>query len=853
MESSRRKTDVLKDVVAFVEVWSSNRKENYSKTFMQQLQDMGAMVAKSFSKQVTHVVFKDGFQSTWKKAKNAGAKLVSVLWVERCREAGAHVDESLFPAINEHEGIPENFLKRHRCMQPKDFIEKSPENDKRLQRKFDKMVKDLEAQKAAVGAEIPVLMFGEEDSIIYSPCIAEQSKAMEKRLKEMIEKRENLSPTEEQVKDQLNTSYDDVFGTSEGKSETTRLLTNVCKRTQQTFECTPVIPTTDCDIEMRKKNKINCQVNCGDVTVAAKNGKCGKKSRHKVKLSTNVKGESVSTASTVKKESQSNDFYLKQKTVEYGLENNAADLSNYSLIDSVKSNSDVGSPILEKKCSSKSREKREQQSHLSPLSSTVEKLAISEDGIAQLIGIPSKCLDSLLSREETSLYEDYFSPTNLKENQKMMRRASVGLLPQKSPSPPLLCLEKQMQRHKKRKQLADTDKPDDTNCRKRARSIGNILSDNEHYLEETKKSKIVQKLFFDCIDTRATPEVCESRTSVRENVSFHSPTDKTVSKDCLEKCDELKCLHPRGPLAEEPNVVEKRNNNRCLKSVALAELEPVESLKPFGKLNYTKGEGQLDVVKHKGPASVSTCGTSTEKPAGKKQDNHLPTTVQSSENETSCCDTQKKSKEIDQAHRCDLESKKTRKIKKPSKTLVMTSMPSEKQNMVIQVVQKLGGFSFSDNVCESTTHVVAGSIRRTLNIIFGIARGCWILSYDWVLCSLENGHWIPEEPYELSDHFLAAPICRLQRHLSAGEHQQTLFGSQPLMFISPVSQPPCNSLRELILLCGGKVCKSLRQAGICIGEYNGKKVPETKYLSEQWILDCITQHKTCPIEKYVLQ
>lgn len=55
-----------------------------------------------------------------------------------------------------------------------------------------------------------------------------------------------------------------------------------------------------------------------------------------------------------------------------------------------------------------------------------------------------------------------------------------------------------------------------------------------------------------------------------------------------------------------------------------------------------------------------------------------------------------------------------------------------KQNTVIQVVNKLGDFLFSDDVCETTSHVVIGSPRRTLNVLLGIARGCWIVSYEWV-------------------------------------------------------------------------------------------------------------------------
>lgn len=55
-----------------------------------------------------------------------------------------------------------------------------------------------------------------------------------------------------------------------------------------------------------------------------------------------------------------------------------------------------------------------------------------------------------------------------------------------------------------------------------------------------------------------------------------------------------------------------------------------------------------------------------------------------------------------------------------------------KQHIVDQVVKSLGGFLIVDRVCESTTHVVSGGHRRTLNILLGIARGCWILSFEWV-------------------------------------------------------------------------------------------------------------------------
>uniref|UniRef100_A0A2K5J0S0 Microcephalin n=1 Tax=Colobus angolensis palliatus TaxID=336983 RepID=A0A2K5J0S0_COLAP len=141
-------------VVAYVEVWSSNGTENYSKTFTTQLVDMGAKVSKTFNKQVTHVIFKDGYQSTWDKAQKRGVKLVSVLWVEKCRTAGAHIDESLFPAANTNEHLPSLIKKKRKCMQPKDFNFKTPENDKRFQKKFEKMAKELQRQKTSLASQM---------------------------------------------------------------------------------------------------------------------------------------------------------------------------------------------------------------------------------------------------------------------------------------------------------------------------------------------------------------------------------------------------------------------------------------------------------------------------------------------------------------------------------------------------------------------------------------------------------------------------------------------------------------------------------------------------------------------------
>ncbi|NWH94561.1 MCPH1 protein, partial [Aegithalos caudatus] len=193
-------------ISAFVEVWSYNRTENYSKTFEQQLLDMGAKVSKTLNKRVTHVIFKDGRLTTWRKAQKMGVKIVSVLWVEKCRETGVHVDESLFPAVDTNEGLllP---TKKHKCMQPKDYVEKTPENNRKLQRRLNQMAKELALQKTAVNAEtdVPVLLFEDNGSLIYSPAnkIKDQCNAMERGIKDMKQRGENLSPTGSQMTQSL--------------------------------------------------------------------------------------------------------------------------------------------------------------------------------------------------------------------------------------------------------------------------------------------------------------------------------------------------------------------------------------------------------------------------------------------------------------------------------------------------------------------------------------------------------------------------------------------------------------------------------------------------------------------------
>lgn len=54
------------------------------------------------------------------------------------------------------------------------------------------------------------------------------------------------------------------------------------------------------------------------------------------------------------------------------------------------------------------------------------------------------------------------------------------------------------------------------------------------------------------------------------------------------------------------------------------------------------------------------------------------------------------------------------------------------RSLVTQVLAKLQGFSVAQDVTDRTTHVLAGAPLRTLSVLLGLARGCWVLSWEWV-------------------------------------------------------------------------------------------------------------------------
>ncbi|GAB1293022.1 Microcephalin [Apodemus speciosus] len=897
----------LKDVVAYVEVWSSKGTENYSKTFTKQLEDMGAKVSKTLNKQVTHVIFKDGYQSTWDKAQKTGAKLVSVLWVEKsimavvsprqgmrnqsragssegacadsaqlrssrssrpvrakmsfsgngpihiCRMAGARVDESLFPAVNTDEHLPNLIRKKHKCMQPKDFIPKTPENDKRLQKKFEKMAEELQRQKAALGLlcvalavlgltvdqaglelrnppasasqsagitddAVPVLVFESPCSLVYSSPV----NMMKRRLQEMKEKRENLSPTSSQMLEQSQQNpcvslFETSFNSSHQPLSSDESFDSV---SHLSFES----PCGDQERKLGRSANDMAGMTCLSSPVLKASSFYGSASPNPLRQPSPQKApdspskESISlqkdglgaVADSERKQAAGASQGMPDEKhclspKESIIEGHVVHLAPKSSSTKRKGALHLGSPPevkLKRRCKRKSA-----------LAVQLFKSGPSLQSTARLTpGTPDV---------EASLYEDYFSPDNLKERNS--ERSSPKAQPPASPS---LFHCRGLSKWERKNMLEMCD----FTCigkKQRSTNISDLISKSAYSLEKPDKEDVNSaSTCLPLVETSANNSPRHPRQPGPQLREDTGPEGSSQADTLYSPAHLITALRGSGKEPRDPSDEESSPREGTTPPAAASPEEEAHSC------NLSVGEDCNVQKPAEEKESVATGCTESVKNGPRGPD----------PSDSSCTDFVRPQEK----------PKNCKKEEKPTRTLVMTSMPSEKQDLIMQVVSTLKGFSFAPEVCETTTHVLVGKSVRTLNVLMGIARGCWILSYEWVLLSLELGHWISEEPFELSETFPAAPICRLERHLSAQQYQGTLFANQPKMFIAPASSPPRAKLCELVLLCGGKVSPAPQLASLIIGPYKGKKEARIQYLSEKWVLDSITQHKVCDFNNYQL-
>ncbi|XP_003690194.2 rRNA methyltransferase 2, mitochondrial [Apis florea] len=172
--------------------------------------------------------------------------------------------------------------------------------------------------------------------------------------------------------------------------------------------------------------------------------------------------------------------------------------------------------------------------------------------------------------------------------------------------------------------------------------------------------------------------------------------------------------------------------------------------------------------------------------------------------------------------------------------IVTTGLSNEDKDIVRNVVRALGSAKIELKVTKSTTHVVTTGVR-TINLLHGIIRGCWLVNFEWILKSLENNAWLNPEKYEMAHFSKAVLENRKDRQLFGKSYVPELFTACGYIYVEKNTIPPYNVLKDLIKAAGGCITENPEIAKIIIG---------VEGLKETWILDCITSGELQPYNQY---
>ena len=107
--------------------------------------------------------------------------------------------------------------------------------------------------------------------------------------------------------------------------------------------------------------------------------------------------------------------------------------------------------------------------------------------------------------------------------------------------------------------------------------------------------------------------------------------------------------------------------------------------------------------------------------------------------------------------------------------IAMTQMEKEDRSLAEELSRRFGVLGYRNTVTSETTHLVCGQNKRTINTLKAMLRGCWILTREWLLESLEEGYWVEEKKYELVAFSPAVKLLREERQTFRGVFQSDLF------------------------------------------------------------------------------
>jgi len=169
----------------------------------------------------------------------------------------------------------------------------------------------------------------------------------------------------------------------------------------------------------------------------------------------------------------------------------------------------------------------------------------------------------------------------------------------------------------------------------------------------------------------------------------------------------------------------------------------------------------------------------------------------------------------------------------------------------VQGVTLLGRFEVCDRQSDQAVgchvYVLGNGGRRTGKLLDAIARGCWVVTVDWVLASISEGKWKPFEEYEATDIYPGAKIARE----SIGSKAKGLFNGEKVG-IAGTPRMPIREISSLIESCKGTLsdyrCDYLIVASSATwSELDEMESSKCSRVTEKWFFDSIANWKLQPV------
>jgi len=155
-----------------------------------------------------------------------------------------------------------------------------------------------------------------------------------------------------------------------------------------------------------------------------------------------------------------------------------------------------------------------------------------------------------------------------------------------------------------------------------------------------------------------------------------------------------------------------------------------------------------------------------------------------------------------------------------------------------------------DEVGEDTTHLVLGEKKRTLKVLYALAHGIWIVSFDWVLGSIRKGRWLDEKKFQVTRWF---PGCQRARAARDQDKPKLLLDGH-FVFLNGNTKPAQHELEQLVVICGGRLVDRYKDCTLCISSSSATRPKRTSsnrpIVSEEWFLDSLTLYQRQPFDEY---